>query len=374
MAFCVYILRCADASYYAGHTDDLEKRVAEHELGLVPGYTHTRRPVKLVFADEFPSRLEALERERQIKGWSRAKKEALIKANWGRLHRLTKTSSGERRASPLRAHPSARPPARGRARDSLASTPLRLRSGRTEGPGRLQTGKLPNEALAALLAKLQHRDPRVLIGPGIGVDAAVIDNGGPKLLVAKSDPITFATDHIGTYAVHVNANDVACLGARPAWFLATILLPESATPQLAESIFGQIASTCEALGIELVGGHTEITHRLQRPIVSGALLGEVERERLVRPGGARPGDCVILSRGIAIEGTAVLAREAEAEWGRRLAALPQRYRLAVELRHVHGLAYDEIAEALDRPLNTTKTHIHRGVALLRAAYVQETAR
>jgi RNA polymerase sigma-70 factor (ECF subfamily) len=70
---------------------------------------------------------------------------------------------------------------------------------------------------------------------------------------------------------------------------------------------------------------------------------------------------------------ALLAREAEAEWGRRLAALPHRYRLAVELRHVHGLSYDEIATALDRPINTTKTHVHRGVALLRAAYTQEIA-
>jgi RNA polymerase sigma-70 factor (ECF subfamily) len=68
-----------------------------------------------------------------------------------------------------------------------------------------------------------------------------------------------------------------------------------------------------------------------------------------------------------------LAREAAADGGRRLAALPQRYRIAVELRHVHGLSYDEIATALDRPLNTTKTHVHRGVALLRAAYTLETA-
>ena len=72
--------------------------------------------------------------------------------------------------------------------------------------------------------------------------------------------------------------------------------------------------------------------------------------------------------------SAALALEAQAEWVRRLAALPVRYRLAVELRHVHGLSYDEIAEALQRPLNTTKTHIHRGVALLRSAYVQEIAR
>ncbi len=314
MASYVYILRCADASYYVGHTDDLEKRVAEHGLGLVPGYTHARRPVKLLFADEFPSRLEALERERQIKGWSRAKKEALIKANWGRLHRLTKASSGRPRASPLPAHPSARPPAAGLAQDSLPSTTLRLRSGRTAPPrvarAALPAGKLPNEALAALLARLRRRDPRVIIGPGIGLDAAVIDNGGPRLLVAKSDPITFATDHIGEYAVHVNANDIACLGARPAWFLATILLPEGGATHLAESIFDQITGACEALGIELVGGHTEITHGLERPIVVGALLGEVERERLVRPEAARPGDCVILTKGIAIEGTALLAREA----------------------------------------------------------------
>ncbi|HEU4760076.1 MAG TPA: AIR synthase-related protein [Dehalococcoidia bacterium] len=175
---------------------------------------------------------------------------------------------------------------------------------------RMDVGKLPNEMLAELLGKVQSRDPRVLLGPGIGRDAAVIDAGGPKLLVAKSDPITFATDLIGWYAVHVNANDVACLGARPAWCLATILLPQGATPELARSIFDQVLAACEGLGVELVGGHTEITYRLERPIVVGALLGEVEREGLVTPDGARPGDALVLTKGIAIEGTAVLAREA----------------------------------------------------------------
>jgi hydrogenase expression/formation protein HypE len=111
--------------------------------------------------------------------------------------------------------------------------------------------------------------------------------------------------------VHVNANDVACMGARPAWFLATILLPEGAPERLARDVFGQVVKTCEQLGIALVGGHTEITHGLERPIVSGALLGEVERERLVQPERARPGDALILTKGIAIEGTCLLAREAE---------------------------------------------------------------
>ena len=174
----------------------------------------------------------------------------------------------------------------------------------------MDIGKLPNQLLAQLLAQIgPDRSGRVLVGPRVGEDAAVIDMGD-RLLVAKSDPITFASDLIGWYAVHINANDVACMGARPAWFLATILLPEDATPPLAEGIFGQILDACRQMSIDLVGGHFEITHRLDRPIVVGAMLGEVERDRLVRGSGAQPGDHLILTKGIAIEGTAVLAREA----------------------------------------------------------------
>jgi hydrogenase expression/formation protein HypE len=173
----------------------------------------------------------------------------------------------------------------------------------------VDVGKLPNELLARLLARIQRRDPRVLLGPGIGRDAAVIDAGGERLLVAKSDPVTFASDHIGWYAVHVNANDVACMGARPAWFLATVLLPQGASEEQAGQVFGQVLEACQGLEVELVGGHTEITYGLERPIVVGAMLGEVEREALVQHSGAREGDAVILSKGIAIEGTAVLARE-----------------------------------------------------------------
>jgi hydrogenase maturation factor len=100
------------------------------------------------------------------------------------------------------------------------------------------------------------------------------------------------------------------MGATPAWFLATVLLPEGCSRALPEAVFGQITETCAALGIELVGGHTEMTYGLERPIVVGAMLGEAERDGLIRPDGARPGDALILTKGIAIEGSAVLAREA----------------------------------------------------------------
>ncbi len=90
MSFCVYILRCADGSYYVGHTDDLEKRLAAHQRGEIRGYTLSRRPVQLVFHEEFPSREDAFLRERQMKGWSRRKKEALVRGDWDGLTRLSR--------------------------------------------------------------------------------------------------------------------------------------------------------------------------------------------------------------------------------------------------------------------------------------------
>jgi hydrogenase maturation factor len=132
--------------------------------------------------------------------------------------------------------------------------------------------------------------------------------------VAKTDPITFASDEIGWYAVHVNANDVACTGATARWFLATLLLPgEQTDPQRVDTIFDQMADACAELGVGLVGGHTEITYGLDRPIVVGCMLGEVAAERLVRPDRVRPGDALLVTKGIAVEGTAIIAREKESE-------------------------------------------------------------
>ena len=173
----------------------------------------------------------------------------------------------------------------------------------------LPVGKLPIEHLRSLLAKLPQNDPRLLIGPQIGEDAAVIE-AGDRHLVVTTDPITFATDHIGRYAVHVNANDVAVLGARPLWFFVVMLLPEgSATPDLAESIMADVRTACTELGVTVGGGHTEITPGLDRPILVGQMLGEVAPARLVRKMRIAVGDQILLTRGVAIEGTAILARE-----------------------------------------------------------------
>ncbi len=181
----------------------------------------------------------------------------------------------------------------------------------------LPVGKLDPDLFRYLLNKYAFSDERVVVGAEFGEDAAVIDMGD-RYLVAKSDPITFATDLIGWYAVNVNANDVASMGARPKWMLCTLLLPEGkTTPELAESLFAQIAQAAKSLGISLIGGHTEVTYGLDRPIVVGHMLGEVSKEKLVTSSGARPGDDIILVKGIPIEGTSIIAREKGEELRRR---------------------------------------------------------
>jgi len=175
---------------------------------------------------------------------------------------------------------------------------------------RFPIGKLPIKTLERLLKQNRIKDRRVIVGPGIGEDAAVIDTGGPRYLIAKTDPITFTAEQIGWYAVHINANDIATKGGRPMWYLATLLLPEELTTEtMAETIFHDTLKACESIGVSLIGGHTEITTGLTRPIVVGQMLGEVAKDKLIRADGAKPGDAIILTKGIAIEGTAVIARE-----------------------------------------------------------------
>ncbi len=173
----------------------------------------------------------------------------------------------------------------------------------------MQVGKLPPELLHRLLSSAPPTDSRVLIGPGIGEDAAVISMTDDHVLVAKTDPITFASDEIGWYSVHVNANDIAVTGAEPRWFLVTLLVPENTTESQIENAFRQIYDACKDIGVSVIGGHTEITYDLNRPIVMGVMLGEAHPDDLTPTSAAKVGDAVLLTKAIAIEGSAVLARE-----------------------------------------------------------------
>jgi hydrogenase maturation factor len=173
----------------------------------------------------------------------------------------------------------------------------------------VKQGKLRHELLAEMLGRLPARDPRVIVGPRVGEDAAAIDLGD-RLLVAGMDPITFAADLIGWYAVQVNANDVAVMGAEPRWLLATLLLPPDFCESAVQVIFDQLSEAARRLSIALIGGHTEVTDSVTAPVIVGCMLGETTRDQLVTTSGARPGDAIILCGPAAIEGTALLARDA----------------------------------------------------------------
>jgi hydrogenase maturation factor len=179
----------------------------------------------------------------------------------------------------------------------------------SESRNHLPLGKLDPKLLSELLAKYITIDETVVVGPKVGIDATVIDQGN-FYLIAKTDPITFVTENIGYYAVNVNANDIACMGGIPRWFLATILLPEAyATKEMIDKIFFQINNACEELDILFCGGHTEVTFGINRPIVIGQMLGVVDKDSLISGKNVTPGDDILLTKGIAIEATSIIAQE-----------------------------------------------------------------
>jgi len=181
----------------------------------------------------------------------------------------------------------------------------------------LPVGKLDPQFLEELINSLPP-DKKVIVGPGIGKDAAVIDFGR-NYLVVKTDPITFTYHDIGWYVVNINANDIVCVGATPHWFLLTLLLPEEkSSKKLVEDIFNQVKSACRRLNISLVGGHTEVTPHLDRPLAIGQMVGEVPEKRLIKNSRAKAGDLILVTKEIAIEGSHVIFQNKRKELEKKL--------------------------------------------------------
>jgi len=173
----------------------------------------------------------------------------------------------------------------------------------------LRPGKLPPKLLAAVLRQRGARDSSVLVGPAFGEDAAVIDLDAQHCLVLKSDPVTFTTVEPGWYVVHVNANDIAVMGAEPRWFQPTIIVPPGCSERIPLAIARDIHRAARSLGIAVTGGHTEVSAAVRQPIVAGDMQGLVARDRLILSSGARPGHVLIMTQSAGIEGTAIIARE-----------------------------------------------------------------
>jgi hydrogenase expression/formation protein HypE len=176
---------------------------------------------------------------------------------------------------------------------------------------RMLQGKVPPEILQKIVfTKLGISDSDILLGPSLGEDASVIRIGDNVIIVA-TDPITGSISDVGWLAVHVNANDIATFGVRPRWFLASIMLPKDSTPEQLGEIMKQIDDAARILGIAVAGGHSEITKGIDRPIIAGFMIGMANNGEYVTSSGAQPGDAIILTKSIALEGSSIIATECE---------------------------------------------------------------
>jgi len=178
---------------------------------------------------------------------------------------------------------------------------------KTRGTERFTIGKVPpSSLLRAVYPYLGQTSPRVLIAPGIGRDVAAVSYG-KRVLVFSTDPITGTVTRIGRHSIHINANDIATAGARPRWYLCTVLLPPNTEEESLRRIMEDMDEAAKELQISVVGGHTEVTSRLERPIIAGFMVGETSRDRLVSVEDGQEGDRVLLTKTAGLEGTAIIA-------------------------------------------------------------------
>lgn len=173
----------------------------------------------------------------------------------------------------------------------------------------LPAGKLPNDLLGQYLDGLAVADEAVLVAAGVGEDVAALGLEGVDTIVAHGDPITLASDEMGRFAVLVNANDIAASGAVPRWLLTTVLFPIGTTPSQALALLRELADAAAAQGVTLIGGHTEVTGAVARPVVAATTIGVARRSDLREKRAVRAGDRILLTKGLAVEGAALLARE-----------------------------------------------------------------
>lgn len=173
----------------------------------------------------------------------------------------------------------------------------------------LKAGKLPPDLLKQrVLARRGRPRAEVLVPAALGEDAAVLDLGD-DLCVAAVDPITGAGSAIGWLAVHVSCNDVAAHGAQPVAVLLTVLVPEGAGLEVIDDLMRGAEQAAAEVGVEIAGGHTEVTPGLPQPLVTATVIGRAPRGRVLRSADLRPGHRIWMSKTAGLEGTAILAAD-----------------------------------------------------------------
>lgn len=176
----------------------------------------------------------------------------------------------------------------------------------------MKIGKLPESVLIrSVLKEVGHRRPEVLVGPAVGQDCAVLEAKEGEVLVFSTDPITGTTKDIGSHSVHITANDLAASGAEPVGIMITILLtPDTDEAELKDMMRG-VEKTCQELNIEVMGGHTEITDVVKQPLISLTGVGKMKKEELLVTSAVKPGQDIVVTKWIGLEGTSIAAKEKE---------------------------------------------------------------
>lgn len=173
----------------------------------------------------------------------------------------------------------------------------------------MKSGKLsPSDLQTSVFRYLGQTRPEVLVHAGLGEDCSVVEFGD-DVLVISTDPITGTATNIGRLAVVISCNDVASCGAEPIGLMVTIMAPESCTSADIETAMRQIDEEAKAQQIEVLGGHTEITTAVTRMVINSTVIGKARRDSYVTSSGAQPGDSIIVSKAVGLEGTAILAHD-----------------------------------------------------------------
>lgn len=178
----------------------------------------------------------------------------------------------------------------------------------------MKVGKLPESVLKrSVIRQIKTKRKEVLVGADVGEDCAVIALKEDEVFVMSTDPVTGTAVDIGSLSVHITVNDIASAGAEPVGVMLSVLLPETIEELQIRAMMQQVEETCARLGIQAIGGHTEVTRAVNQPVITVTGIGKVKRGKLVTTGGARPGNDIVVTKWLGLEGTSIIAKEKEQE-------------------------------------------------------------
>ncbi len=178
----------------------------------------------------------------------------------------------------------------------------------------MKIGKVSESILKrSVFSQIKTKRKEVLVGAGVGEDCAALKLENGEIFVISTDPITGTAKDVGKLAVHITANDIASSGAEPIGIMLSLLLPEWVTEREMKEIMGQVEDACHVLNIQIMGGHTEVTKAVNQPVMTVTGVGKIDQGSLLSTRGAKPGQDIILSKWIGLEGTSIIAKEKEKE-------------------------------------------------------------